>query len=404
MPETSQNEMLLLKVRNHVKKFFNEKVSTDYAYHNFKHTLNVVDAAQLIGEQCQLVEASMEEVILAAWFHDTGIYQGPENHEKASVKIMRDFLSNEGLTEDRLKIIEGCIMSTQMPQNPKTIGEKVMVDADLFHLSSYTYFSEWELMKCEHELIKEEKIDDMTWLEGNLNFFKDHTYFTEYGKEVLQKEKEKNFATMERRINWIKQKDKKISSLKKKLKKNEKNSSTELKPEKARETMLRITSRNHLELSTMADSKANIMISINAIILSIVVSVLFRKLEESPFLIIPAIILTLVCLLTIVFAVLATRPNLSSGKFDDKDVMSKKTNLLFFGNFHKMPLSNYMWGMKEMLKDPDYLYGSMIKDIYFLGVILGKKYRLLRITYTIFMFGFVIAVLSFVIAFILKDV
>ena len=63
-----------------------------------------------------------------------------------------------------------------------------------------------------------------------------------------------------------------------------------------------------------------------------------------------------------------------------------------------MKLDDYMWGMKEMMKDSDYLYGSLIKDIYFLGVVLGKKYRFLRISYTIFMFGFVIAILSFFLA------
>ena len=116
------------------------------------------------------------------------------------------------------------------------------------------------------------------------------------------------------------------------------------------------------------------------------------------------VILTLVCLLTIVFAVLATRPKLSSGKFKDEDVLNKKTNLLFFGNYHQMTLDNYVWGMKEMLKDPDYLYGSMSKDIYSLGVVLGKKYRLLRIAYTVFMFGFVIAVLAFVLAYVFRNV
>jgi hypothetical protein len=105
-----------------------------------------------------------------------------------------------------------------------------------------------------------------------------------------------------------------------------------------------------------------------------------------------------VCLCAIVFAILATRPNISSGKFTREDINRKRTNLLFFGNFHRMKLDDYMWGMKEMLKDGDYLYGSLIKDIYFLGVVLGKKYRFLRISYTVFMFGFVIAILSFFLA------
>lgn len=185
----------------------------------------------------------------------------------------------------------------------------------------------------------------------------------------------------------------KVTKLKEKVKK-----AKELKPDRGIETMFRTTSKNHMELSAIADNKANIMISINSIILSVMVSVLIRKLEEYPHLTVPSIMLTVVCLTTIVFAVLATRPNVSKGKFERIDIVNKETNLLFFGNFHKMSLKDYQWGMKEMLKDADYLYGSMIKDIYFLGTVLGKKYRLLRISYTIFMFGFVISILAFVVA------
>jgi hypothetical protein len=153
-----------------------------------------------------------------------------------------------------------------------------------------------------------------------------------------------------------------------------------------------------MTLSGMADTKANIMISINSIILSILVGILIRKFEEYPNLVIPTLIIVTVSLCAIVFSVLATRPNISSGKFTRDDIINKRTNLLFFGNFHKMKLDDYMWGMKEMMKDSEYLYGSLIKDIYFLGVVLGKKYRFLRISYTIFMFGFVIAILSFLLA------
>ncbi|GAB4241242.1 MAG: hypothetical protein Tsb0034_18150 [Ekhidna sp.] len=187
--------------------------------------------------------------------------------------------------------------------------------------------------------------------------------------------------------------EEKVTKLKKKVKK-----AKELKPTRGIETMFRTTSKNHMELSAIADNKANIMISINSIILSVLVSVLIRKLEEYPHMTIPAVLLTLVCLTTIVFAVLATRPNVSKGKFERLDIVNKETNLLFFGNFHRMSLKDYQWGMKEMLQDADYLYGSMIKDIYFLGAVLGKKYRLLRISYTVFMFGFVLSILGFIIA------
>ncbi|MFN5555439.1 MAG: Pycsar system effector family protein, partial [Chryseotalea sp.] len=155
------------------------------------------------------------------------------------------------------------------------------------------------------------------------------------------------------------------------------------------------TSENHVTLSGMADTKANIMISINTIILSIIVSVLFRKITEYPHLLAPTILLVITCLVTIVLAILATRPNIASGKFTKEDIERKKTNLLFFGNFHNMELKDYEWGMREMMKDYEYLYGSMIKDIYFLGKVLARKYKFLRLSYTVFMFGFVASVLGF---------
>lgn len=192
----------------------------------------------------------------------------------------------------------------------------------------------------------------------------------------------------------------KVAKLKEKISKLEEKvkQAKELTPTRGIETMFRTTSKNHMELSAIADNKANIMISINSIILSVMVSVLIRKLEEYPHMTVPAVMLTIVCLTTIVFAVLATRPNISKGKFKRLDIVNKETNLLFFGNFHRMSLKDYQWGMKEMIQDADYLYGSMIKDIYFLGVVLGKKYRLLRMSYTIFMFGFVLSILGFIFA------
>lgn len=131
---------------------------------------------------------------------------------------------------------------------------------------------------------------------------------------------------------------------------------------------------------------------------TILVSILIRKFEEFPNLIVPTVILTMVCLITIVFAVLATRPNVSSGRFTREDVQAKRTNLLFFGNFHNMTLEDYEEGVREMMADSEFLYGSMTRNIYFQGKVLGRKYKLLRISYTVFMFGFVLAVLSFGIA------
>jgi len=72
---------------------------------------------------------------------------------------------------------------------------------------------------------------------------------------------------------------------------------------------------------------------------------------------------------------------------------------LFFGNFHKMSLDDFEWAMGEMMQDRDYLYSSMKKDLYFLGKVLDRKYKLLRLTYVVFMVGIVVSVFAFAFAF-----
>ena len=167
--------------------------------------------------------------------------------------------------------------------------------------------------------------------------------------------------------------------------------------------MFRTTYRTHINLSSIADNKANILLSINAIIVSIVLTDLIGKLEDYKFVLIPGAALLLVCMVTIVFAILATRPKVSSGIFTREDILEKKTNLLFFGNFFRMDLVDFQWGIKQMMNDAEYLYGSMSKDIYFLGKVLAKKFLLLRIAYNVFMYGMIVVISIFIITFSLHE-
>jgi len=97
----------------------------------------------------------------------------------------------------------------------------------------------------------------------------------------------------------------------------------------------------------------------------------------------------------LILAILATRPSLPNGKFTAKDLSTKKVNLLFFGNFYKMKINDYSAGMTHVLCNNDFLYQSLIKDEYIQGVVLGRKYRLLRAAYNVFMFGLIIVFLTF---------
>lgn len=387
---------ILEKVALYAGETLEKEIPSDFVYHDLYHTKRVVKAAKMIGEESGLSEEEIEIVAIAAWFHDLGYRFGCMKHEKASAELARDFLLKENYPEEKINKVEGCIMATQMPQAPNNLLEEVLCDADLHHLACTDYSMMSEKMHVEIEKIKGHKIKEEDWNIMNFNFFKDHQYFTTFGKQYLEPIKKQNLKSIKKKNKVSDKDDKYIKKLEEKIEKLE--SKAALKPERGVETVFRTTSKNHLELSAMADNKANIMISVNTIIISVVVSVLVRKLYEYPNLILPTMMLVVVCLVTIVLAILATRPNVSSGVFTDEDVLNKKTNLLFFGNFHKMKLDRYQWGMREMMKDSDYLYGSLTKDIYFLGVVLGKKYRLLRIAYTTFMIGFVLSILAFLCA------
>lgn len=372
-------------------------------YHNLIHTREVVKAADKIGIYAHLSEEEKEILMVSAWFHDTGFTIDYDNHEEKSGEIASKFLEQNNYDPAKTEKVVSTILSTRTTVAPETLIERVLNDADFIHLSKKSYFDKLLLLKRELELIKGEEIADVEWYENNLQFLHSHRYFTEYGKTVLNPKVEKNEKEQLKMIKKLGRLQneaigldlnldpKKIKELKKKLKK------VEGRPDRGIETMFRLTSRNHLQLSAMADNKANILISVNAIIISIIISGLVNVFENHQYLIYPTYLILAINVITIIFAILTLRPNVTTGKFTRKDIEEKNTNLLFFGNFHDMKRNDYKWGMIEMMNDSNYLYSSLIDDIYFLGKVLGKKYRFLRLSYNIFMYGIVVTVLAFVI-------
>lgn len=395
---------LIRKARAFAENVFCDASFENRPFHNIQHTRDVVTATEEIGNHIDLTEDEMESALIAAWLHDIGYVNGKGDHERNAADKARELLSSWGVSHKKILEITEAILATKVPQQPRSLVSKVLCDADLYHLSTEECARQSEKLRDEWMRAEKKIMSDDEWVAHNLAFLENHRYHTAYGQTVLQEGKKRNIKKIRKRMNPAIS-EKKYHQLEDELVKVRSKLEKErlLKPDRGIETMFRTTSSNHLMLSQMADNKANILITINSIILSVVVSVLVRKLEEDPRLIVPTIMLVTVCLSTIVFAILATRPNVSAGRFTRDDVKNKKTNLLFFGNFHGMEVEDYEWSMKQMMKDADYLYGSLIKDIYYLGKVLGKKYKFLRIAYNIFMFGFVISILSFVVVMMLPQ-
>ncbi|AZJ34015.1 Pycsar system effector family protein [Tenacibaculum singaporense] len=393
---------LIQETEQFVIDLLSEKLDKNFVYHNIAHTQRVVEKSLELIEGENFSEEQIQFLTLAGWFHDVGYTVNPENHEEESIKIATDFLQGKEASEEVIDEVSNLIASTKMGAKPVTELEKVLRDADCSHVGSKNYSDFNELLRKERELVCGKKIKTVEWDDSNLEFLTKHRFYTSKASKLWEKQKSKNIAQLLKRKQKQTQEEAKLKQKKEELayKKNK----IEL-PERGIETMFRVALRNHITLSDIADTKANILLSVNAIIISMTLSTLIPKLDNpsNHYLITPTIVFVFFTVISIVLSVLATRPNVTEGKFTKEDVANKKVNLLFFGNFHQMKLPDFDWAMSEMMKDRDYLYGSLTKDLYFLGLVLNRKYKLLRITYTVFMIGILVSVISFAIAFYIQE-
>lgn len=380
-------------------KLLNENLDTAFVYHNIAHTQNVVESVKTLVDLSNLTDSEKEILLISAWFHDVGYTKSIENHEQESANLAKNFLILKNYPSEYIDTVYNTILATKIGFTPKSKLEKIIRDADCAHIGNKNFSEQLELLRKEWEINGTKIYTDAEWLNENINFLATkHRFYTNEAANIWSKRKSKNLSEL------IKNKKKTDSDEKKLLQKKDeldfKKNKIEL-PERGIETMFRVTLKNHITLSNIADTKANILLSVNAIIVSLVLSNLIPKLDNpsNKHLIIPTAIFVIVTLASIILSVLATRPNVTSGKFTKEDVANKKVNLLFFGNFHKMKLNDFEWAMGEMMLDKDYLYASMKKDLYFLGLVLNKKYKILRLTYSVFMIGIVISVIAFTIAF-----
>ena len=395
--------MDILKIsEDYAKNLLKDKLSSAYTYHNLDHTIQVVDKIKILAKEENISPEDTENLILAGWFHDLGYVDDADNHEEESRKIASDFLKQHQFSEERIAKIGELILATDKFYKPKNHLEEIIKDADLYHLASDDYFRICENLRQEIKEVHHQKFSKQQWSELNIVFFSKHQFYTKFAKENWQPEKEKNVEKILSSIKNIKEEKKEKSSLEKdKALLNKKKLEKLESPERGIETMFRVTLNNHTKLSQIADSKANILLSVNAIIISIALSTLIPKLDapRNAHLIIPSFVMVIFSVACIILAIMSTRPKVSSETFTRKKIEEKKVNLLFFGNFYKMPLEEYLWAMKEMMNDRQYLYDTMIKDLYYLGIVLNRKYKLLRLTYTVFTVGIIASVIAFVVAF-----
>ncbi|MBX2817693.1 MAG: HD domain-containing protein [Saprospiraceae bacterium] len=394
--------MTLKELRKQAQEFarhyFKAEMPAKYVFHSVYHTEEVVAAAKELSADIPISNEERVAMEIALWFHDLGYGQGGhENHEERSAELAVNFLTEAQAEPDFIELVRRLILVTRRDTLPETMLEQIIKDADTHHIGTKSYMSKLGLLRSEWETEGPERYEEKHWLKLNLDFLQRHEFRSPVGKSMYNGRKRKNILKLQKQLQSLIEFEEQSIDVD-----VDSNAPERIFPKRADrgvETMFRVTLRNHNNLSRIADNKANIMLSINAIMLSIVISSLTPKLDANPRLIIPTIMLIVVCMISIIMATLSTRPKVSSAKYSDEKFLSSKFNLLFFGNFMQLPIDKFEWGIGKLMNDERLLYSSLSKDLYYLGLVLGKKYKYLWICYNIFMIGLGLTAIAFIYAF-----
>lgn len=368
------------------------KLDKHLTYHSLPHTLAVRDAGVAIAQALDLSDKELEIIELACLLHDTGFTETYNGHEAVSHRIAQQFLTEQQYPADRLQQVLKCIDVTASTEHPSNLLEQVMNDADYVNLSSENYLASIEALRHEWAHFLNEKYSDKEWLELNYEFLKTHQYFTPAARQLFEPQKERNRKDLKKIVKKDKKPIQKIGE--------EEVPDVAISDSKSASMMFKTALRNHLDLSNLADNKANIMLSVNALIITVAIPLVSSYAQKVSFIIPAMAMLISSCLVSMIFATLATRPIKMNGYTSIEKIKGGESNLFFFGNFYSMSFSEYQIGMMHVISDEKDMDNTIMRDLYFLGRSLGKKYRQLRYCYNIFMVGVVATVIVFALCFI----
>lgn len=346
----------------------------------------------MLSTQAGLAKEDQMTVHFAALFLYTGAPFSISANERGSFEKVNEFLKSQQVDNNAIEAIDACIQSVMPPQVPLEIPGQVLCDAlnSLLTEKSRKPLEEIQWLIPGFNMEGEEQ-DQFQVLLGHL---KQIVFFTVPAKNTFDKPLQKKIDL----IKSIKFNAEGIEDHELVVKSNSKmDLQVEPKPDRGAATLFRNASREHIAMLSIVHQKSGFLLSFNSILLSVVLSILSTKLNDFPHLLIPTVFLVVTCLGTIVFTILATKPMIIKNR---KDPLARDTfNAMFFGHYVHLDWQEYSNQILSITKDVDSMVEVLSKNIYYQGVVLDKKYRLLAIAYKIFLIGLIVSVSMFIISF-----
>jgi predicted metal-dependent HD superfamily phosphohydrolase len=386
----NENKDLIEEANEYIFELFKEKLSHKYVYHNYQHTLETVEVCERLAKEFEINEEAKEILLLAAWFHDSGYISTYKGHEEESIEIAKVFLQERKYPLTKIEQVCQCIIATKRSHSPTNLIEDILCDADIASVGDKNFFAKADLLRTEWENFGIASCSEKKWAETQMDFLSSVTFHTAQAQKFYGEQLALNLQEQGKMLKKLQKKENK---------KNKDINKNKAQPKRGIETMFRSIYHSHIQLSSIADNKANMMIHINTIIISIMLTVVGAKFsflgtsfKENQRFIFPVISLLLTGLASIIFAILSAKPKVTEKITSLDELQEKRVSILFFGNYSNLTIQEFESQMKELMKSQELLYGNMIRDLYFLGKVLTQKYKLLRYSYLAFMLGLIITV------------
>jgi len=170
-----------------IEKLTNE-LNPDLKYHSIAHTIDVYHAATNLAKMEQVSEKDLLLVQTAALYHDAGLLIKYREHEQISCSFVKESLPLYGYKKCDIKTICQMILATRIPQEPHTLLDKILCDADLDYMGRDDFFM--NAMRLKHEWMDYGIITSLKqWYLIQIDFLQKHSYFTNSAIKLRQEKK-----------------------------------------------------------------------------------------------------------------------------------------------------------------------------------------------------------------------
>jgi hypothetical protein len=387
------DEDILNKAANHVEILHKKNDREGFFFHNISYINSILGVASELANRYQISQYYQKPLLLAAIFKDAGMIVDPKAPEKHSEFIAENFLRDYGADEELITRVISLIRTVYHPRTDPSLLERIIHDAGISYMGKKSFFKDSELLRMEYENLLNKFITDYEWEKHLYKLVSEASFQTQAGFNQYEKT---------RVGNQKKQLDRMNKARKKSVKK-----AGSIDYERSISTYYRINFQNHINLSSVSDRKANVMISLNTVILAVIVILsgmgltFYNQLNANNNyrFFAPVIVLLLSSLLSIIFSILSARPKVNGNRSDINKIRENKTSLISSMNFRNLNLNDFVIHMRELKKDPQWIYDNLSTELYYFVIALNEKYRLLHWSYTIFMIGIGISTILFVFIF-----